>query len=57
MAFMTTMSYAKAVVLALSEAMAEDERVFCIGEEVGFGGAYGATHGLRDRAVLRRCHG
>jgi acetoin:2,6-dichlorophenolindophenol oxidoreductase subunit beta len=49
MAFMTTMSYAKAVVLALSEAMAEDERVFCIGEEVGFGGAYGATHGLRDR--------
>lgn len=46
---MTEMTYAKAVGLALGEAMAADERVFCLGEDVGFGGAYGATQGLRDR--------
>jgi len=42
------LSYAKAVALALREAMAEDPAVFCLGEDVGFGGAYGATQGLRD---------
>lgn len=41
-------SYAKAVTLGLREAMEEDERVFCLGEDVGYGGAYGATQGLRD---------
>ena len=51
---MTTISYAKAVGLALAEAMAEDERVFCLGEDVGFGGAYGATQGLRDRFGAER---
>ena len=43
------MTYAKAVGLALGEAMEEDPRVFCLGEDVGYGGAYGATQGLRDR--------
>ncbi len=46
---MTVMSYAKAVALGLAEAMEEDDRVFCLGEDVGYGGAYGATQGLRDR--------
>lgn len=45
---MSKLSYAKAVTLALHEAMTEDERVFCLGEDVGYGGAYGATQGLRD---------
>lgn len=43
------LSYSKAVTLALEEAMAADENVFCLGEDVGYGGAYGATQGLRDR--------
>jgi len=37
------------VALALAEAMEEDSSVFCLGEDVGYGGAYGATQGLRDR--------
>jgi acetoin:2,6-dichlorophenolindophenol oxidoreductase subunit beta len=48
------MTYAKAVGLALGEAMAEDGRVFCLGEDVGYGGAYGATQGLRDRFGAER---
>jgi acetoin:2,6-dichlorophenolindophenol oxidoreductase subunit beta len=44
-----SLTYAKAIGLALAEAMEEDERVFCLGEDVGFGGAYGATQGLRER--------
>jgi pyruvate/2-oxoglutarate/acetoin dehydrogenase E1 component len=43
------LSYSKAVTLALAEAMESDENVFCLGEDVGYGGAYGATQGLRDR--------
>ncbi len=43
------LSYSKAVALALEEAMAEDPTVFCLGEDVGYGGAYGATQGLRDK--------
>lgn len=43
------LSYSKAVTLALEEAMAADDSVFCLGEDVGYGGAYGATQGLRDR--------
>src|SRR6266702_4396343 len=42
------LSYAKAIALGLREAMAEDPAVFCLGEDVGYGGAYGATQGLRD---------
>ena len=43
------LSYSKAITLALSEAMEVDEGVFCLGEDVGYGGAYGATQGLRDK--------
>lgn len=43
------LAYSKAVTLALSEAMEADSSVFCLGEDVGYGGAYGATQGLRDR--------
>jgi pyruvate dehydrogenase E1 component beta subunit len=48
------MSYAKAVAMSLAEAMDEDERVFYLGEDVGYGGAYGATQGLRDRFGAKR---
>lgn len=43
------LTYSKAIALALGEAMAADPTVFCLGEDVGYGGAYGATQGLRDR--------
>jgi pyruvate/2-oxoglutarate/acetoin dehydrogenase E1 component/TPP-dependent pyruvate/acetoin dehydrogenase alpha subunit len=40
-------SYAQALVDAMREEMKRDERVFCLGEDVGlYGGAYGATRGL-----------
>jgi len=45
----TVRSYAKAVSLALGEAMDADGRVFVLGEDVAHGGAYGATQGLLDR--------
>lgn len=43
------LAYSKAVTKALEEAMEADESVFCLGEDVGYGGAYGATQGLRDK--------
>ncbi len=47
---MTEMTYAKAIGTALAEAMAADERVFVMGEDVGLGGgAYGATQGLLEQ--------
>ena len=46
---MTRLSYARAVSLALAEAMEADDRVFVLGEDVAHGGAYGATVGLLDR--------
>ena len=42
------LSYSKSVTLALREAMREDDSVMCLGEDVGYGGAYGATQTLRD---------
>jgi len=40
-------SYAQAIADALREEMTRDERVFCLGEDIGlYGGAYGATRGL-----------
>lgn len=46
---MSELSYAGAVRLALKEAMEADDAVWCLGEDVGYGGAYGATDGLRDQ--------
>src|SRR6476660_3138646 len=43
------MTYREAIRLALREALARDQRVFVMGEEVGvFGGAYKVTAGLLD---------
>ena len=46
---MIKISYAKAINLALKESMKENKSVFCIGEDVGFGGAYGATQNLKEQ--------
>ena len=46
---MINISYAKAINLALKESMKDNKSVFCIGEDVGFGGAYGATQNLREQ--------
>ena len=43
------LTYSKAVTLALREAMTGDAAVMCLGEDVGYGGAYGATQGLSTR--------
>lgn len=41
------LTYAQAIGEALREEMIRDERVFCLGEDIGlYGGAYGATRGL-----------
>ncbi len=46
---MEKLSYREALRRALRDAMAEDDDVFVIGEEVGrYGGAYGVTKGLID---------
>ena len=42
-------TYLEAIRSALTDAMRDDERVFLLGEDIGsFGGAFGATAGLRD---------
>ncbi|MDW8064846.1 MAG: pyruvate dehydrogenase (acetyl-transferring) E1 component subunit alpha [Anaerolineae bacterium] len=44
------LSYAEALREAMAQAMAADERVFLMGEDVGvYGGAFGVTQGLIDR--------
>jgi pyruvate/2-oxoglutarate/acetoin dehydrogenase E1 component len=49
---MTTMTIAEALRQALREEMRRDERVFCLGEDIGveggFGGAFTATLGLSE---------
>ena len=49
---MTQMSIAEALRQAIREEMRRDERVFCIGEDIGipggFGGAFTVTLGLSD---------
>ncbi|MDK1292912.1 MAG: alpha-ketoacid dehydrogenase subunit beta, partial [Actinomycetota bacterium] len=40
---------------ALSEEMRRDERVFVLGEDVGGGGVFRATDGLRDEFGEERC--
>ena len=42
-------TYLDAIRQALHDAMAADERVFCLGEDIGvYGGAFGATAGLLE---------
>ncbi len=44
---MSEVTYLEAIRAALADALAEDERVFLIGEDIGhFGGAFGVTKGL-----------
>ncbi len=46
---MTEMYYSEAIRGALREEMAEDDTVFCLGEDIaGYGGAFGVTRGLLD---------
>lgn len=43
-------TFLEAIGAALGDALAEDERVFLLGEDIGhFGGAFGVTKGLWDR--------
>src|ERR687895_990935 len=43
-------SYLEAIRQALFEEMARDERVFCLGEDIGaYGGAFKVTEGLQER--------
>ena len=52
---MTEMTYRDALRQALRDAMAEDETVFILGEEVGrYGGAYGVTKGLYEEFGAER---
>jgi len=47
---MPDVTYSEAGIQALREAMAEDERVFYMGEDVGrFGGSYGTSKGLWEQ--------
>ena len=47
---MPVVTYLEAIRQALFEEMARDERVFCLGEDVGvYGGAFKVTEGLQER--------
>jgi pyruvate dehydrogenase E1 component beta subunit len=46
---MATMTYAAAALDALAQAMEADERVWCVGEDLGRGGVFGQYRGLRER--------
>ncbi|MDR0921096.1 MAG: alpha-ketoacid dehydrogenase subunit beta [Lactobacillales bacterium] len=52
---MREISYIEAVREALDEALASDERVFLIGEDIGiYGGGFGATTGLEEKYGSKR---
>lgn len=52
---LTEMTYSDAVREALSLAMAEDERVFVLGEDIGiYGGAFGVTKGMLEKFGAER---
>ena len=44
-----TLTYAEAAALALTEAMARDERIVALGEDLGRGGVFGQYRGLQQR--------
>ncbi|NIB43588.1 alpha-ketoacid dehydrogenase subunit beta [Pseudomaricurvus alkylphenolicus] len=53
---MTTMNLLQAVNSALDNAMAADDRVLCLGEDVGtFGGVFRATSHLQEKYGRARC--
>lgn len=52
---MRTITYLQAINEALDEALAQDERVFLLGEDIGiYGGGFGATHGLQEKYGQQR---
>ncbi|MGG5340854.1 alpha-ketoacid dehydrogenase subunit beta [Enterococcus sp. AZ192] len=52
---MRTITYLQAVNEALDEALAQDERVFLLGEDIGiYGGGFGATQGLQEKYGVQR---
>jgi 2-oxoisovalerate dehydrogenase E1 component beta subunit len=52
---MAVITYLEAIRQALFDEMARDERVFCIGEDIGaYGGAFKVTEGLQERFGERR---
>lgn len=52
---MRTITYLEAINEALDEALANDERVFLLGEDIGiYGGGFGATQGLQAKYGKQR---
>ncbi|MGX7148751.1 alpha-ketoacid dehydrogenase subunit beta [Enterococcus ureasiticus] len=52
---MRTITYLQAINEALDEALAQDERVFLLGEDIGiYGGGFGATQGLQEKYGKQR---
>src|SRR5437667_7930506 len=52
---MATMSYRQAIAEGLRQGMRVDERVFCLGEDIGeFGGAFKVTDGFQDEFGVGR---
>ena len=47
-------TYIKAITSALADAMRDDDRVFCLGEDVAEGGPYTATAGLAEEFGIDR---
>jgi pyruvate/2-oxoglutarate/acetoin dehydrogenase E1 component len=55
MAYMRELTYMEALREGLQQALAADERVFLIGEDIGvYGGAFGVTAGLRQEFGAQR---
>lgn len=52
---MRTVTYLQAINEALDEALAQDEQVFLLGEDIGvYGGGFGATSGLQEKYGKQR---
>ncbi|MGX7243427.1 alpha-ketoacid dehydrogenase subunit beta [Enterococcus quebecensis] len=52
---MRTITYLQAINEAMDEALADDERVFLLGEDIGvYGGGFGATQGLQEKYGAKR---
>ena len=51
---MAELRYNRMIAAALADAMAEDPTVIVLGEDIGGGGVYGATRGLKERFGTER---